>query len=70
MYLQIEFKSRQSCTKFVKFIKKAMPEYVESKAEKESGHLKKYIGNLKYSEIKGASPVKESDIPEIDDMPF
>jgi hypothetical protein len=41
--------------------------------EKESGHLKKYIGNFKWSEIKGgSSPVSAKDIPAIDesDLPF
>ena len=34
MFLQIEFKSRQSCTKFVKFIKKGMPGFLDSKYER------------------------------------
>jgi len=38
--------------------------------EKESGHEKKYIGNLKYSEIKGTTQAKANDIPEIDSLPF
>lgn len=38
---------------------------------KESGHLKKYIGNFKYSEVKGSVQANESDIPNIDDLlPF
>jgi hypothetical protein len=34
MFLQIEFKRRQSCTKFVKFINKGMSGYIDSKAER------------------------------------
>jgi hypothetical protein len=37
---------------------------------KESDHLKKYVGNLKYSEVKGSVQANESDIPNIDDLPF
>lgn len=32
--LQIEFKNRQRCNKFAKFISKGMPRYYDSKAER------------------------------------
>jgi hypothetical protein len=32
--LQIEFKYRQACTRFVKHIKKVMPQYFDYKAER------------------------------------
>lgn len=38
--------------------------------EKESGHLKKFIGNFKWSEIKGSQQASGSDIPDVDDLPF
>ena len=34
MFLQIEFKRRQACTRFVKFINKGMPGYIDSKMER------------------------------------
>lgn len=38
---------------------------------KESNHKKEYLGNFKFSEVKGSEQVKESDIASLtDDLPF
>ena len=51
MFLQIEFKNRQQCTRFAKFIQKGMQGFFESKAER--------CVWLKFSDVNTRERVKE-----------
>lgn len=39
---------------------------------KESNHKKEYLGNFKFSEVKGSEPIKSNDVSNLnaDDLPF